>query len=341
MQPRAFQDARAQGVDHRDRTAALHLDQTHHPQSRVRPQVQRVDVVGVDPAQHHVHPLEGAQRPHPQPAFADHQVGTLHEGEAQHRRQVGLIERGLGVDTRAEHHHHRVLGRFRGGVDQRQPQRLGERRGRARPDPFVDIGDGVGDHPAVGQRVAGARRGLCPVRVDQETAVGGPADVTTVHEQLMSTGVLDAAGGPDVAGMTEQQLGRQDPAGDRPARTIQIGQDGVEQPGALHHTGLQRLPVRRRQQQRDTVQMPGARHRDALSVGDGLAVPVDLDVGDAVVVDQSAHHVAQPLQAGAAAFADEIAEFLPRRPDGAGGVDELVVPGAPERSRRSRPGPAA
>ncbi len=354
LQPRAFQDARAQGVDHRDRAAALHLDQADHTQPRVRPQVQRVDVLGVDPAQHHVDPLEGAQRPHPQPAVADHQVGTLHQREAQHRRQVGLVERGLGVDARAEHHHHRVLGRFRGGVDQRQPQRLGERRRRPRPDPLVDVGDGVGDHPAVGQRVAGSRRSLRPVGVDQEAAVGRPAHITAVHEQLMATGILDAAGRPDVAGMAEQQLGRQDPAGDRPARPVQVGQDGVEQPGALHHTGFQRLPVRRRQQQRDAVQMPGARHRDALSVGDGLAAQVesrvaallpfgmvDLDVGDAVVVDQSAHDGAQPLQSGAAAFADEIAEFLPGRPDGAGGVDELVVPGAPERSRGSRPGAAA
>jgi hypothetical protein len=61
-------------------------------------------------------------------------------------------------------------------------------------------------------------------------------------------------------------------------------------------------------------------------------VPVDLDVGDAVVVDETLDHRAQPAQPVPAAFADTVGEVTPRRPDVPCGVDEFVVP-------RLRPAP--
>ena len=128
-------------VDHRHRAPAQHLDQSDHAQAGIGAQVQRIGVGGVHPAQHHVDPLEGAQRPHPQLAVAHHQVGALHQRETQHAGQIGLVERGLGVDAGAEHHHHRLLRGLRGGVDQRQPQRLRPRRGRPGPDPLVQVGE--------------------------------------------------------------------------------------------------------------------------------------------------------------------------------------------------------
>jgi hypothetical protein len=57
-------------------------------------------------------------------------------------------------------------------------------------------------------------------------------------------------------------------------------------------------------------------------------VAVDLDVGDAVVVDQAAHRRAQVVQAGAPTLAYAFGQLLPGRADIACGVDEFVVAGA-------------
>ena len=180
--------------------------------------------------------------------------------EAQHAGQVRLVERGLGVDAGTEHHHDGFLGGLGRGVDERQPQRLRPRRRGPRADALVEVGDGVRHHAAVGHCVAGPRRRLRPVGVDQELAGRGAADVAAVQEQLMAPWHLDAAGGAHVSGMAEHQLRRQRAAGDRPARPVEVGQHGVEQSGALHQTGLEDVPVGRRDQQRQRVQMPRAGH---------------------------------------------------------------------------------
>ena len=144
----------------------------------------------------------------------------------------------------------------------------------------------------------------------------------------MPAGHLDAAGGPDITRVREQQLRRQHPAGNRMAWPVQIGQHGVEQPGALHQTGFQGVPVRRGEHQRQRVEVPRSRLRGAVAVGDRFAVPVDLDVGDAVVVDQAADDRPQPVQATAAALAHAFGQLPPCGADIARGVDELVVTGA-------------
>jgi len=42
--------------------------------------------------------------------------------------------------------------------------------------------------------------------------------------------------------MAEDQFGRQPTLADRPARTVEIGQQGVQQARALFHAGRQRSP---------------------------------------------------------------------------------------------------
>ena len=182
-------------------------------------------------------------------------------------------------------------------------------------------------HATVGQRVARARRRLRPVGVDLEAAVTRAAEITAVHEQLVSAGYLDTAGGTDVAGVREQQLRRKHAAGHRDTRAVQVGQHRVEQPGALQQTGFQDVPVGRRDHQRQRVQTPWPGLRRPVPVGDGVTVAVDLDVGDAVVVDRAAHRRPKLVQAGASAFAHTVGQFTPGRPDIACGVDEFVVAG--------------
>ena len=170
-QRRTFQDPTAERVDHRHRSPSQHLDEADDAETRVGPQVEGIDVGGVHPAQHHIDPFEGAERPHPQLAVADHQVGALHQREAQHARQVGLVECGLGVNAGAEDHDDRLLGGFGRGVDERQSKRLRPRRRRARTDLLVEIGCGVCDDAPIGKCVARAGRRLRPVGVDSEHPV--------------------------------------------------------------------------------------------------------------------------------------------------------------------------
>jgi hypothetical protein len=325
LQPRAFQDPAAQRVDHGDRTAALRFDQPDDPQPRVGSQVQRIGIVGVHSPQHHIDTFQRAQRTHPQFSVADHQIGAFHQRETQHRGEISLVECGFGVDARTQHHDDRVLGNIGRGIDQGQPQCLNERRRRSRPDPLVQVRDGVRDHTPIRQRVPGARRCLRPVGIDAERAIGGAADIAAVHEQLVATGNLDAARGPQIAGMGEQQLRRQHAARDRALRAVKVGQHHVEQPRPLHQPGFQHLPVGCRQHQRQPVEEPWAGLGRAVAVADRVAVLVDLDVGDAVVVDQALHHRAQPLQSRAPPLADRLGQLGPGRAQIAGFVDEFVV----------------
>ena len=61
LQPRVFQNSTTQTVDHGDGAPSLSLDQADHPQPGIRPKVERIDVLGIHPAQHHVDPFERAQ----------------------------------------------------------------------------------------------------------------------------------------------------------------------------------------------------------------------------------------------------------------------------------------
>ena len=73
--------------------------------------------------------------------------------------------------------------------------------------------------------------------------------------------------------------------------------------------------------------MPRPRRRAPVAVGDRVTVRVELDVGDAVVVDQAAHHGAQLVQPAAAALADALGQLEPGWPDIACRIDEFVVSG--------------
>ena len=79
--------------------------------------------------------------------------------------------------------------------------------------------------------------------------------------------------------------------------------------------------------------MPRPGRGGAVAVGDGVTVRVELDVGDAVVVDQAAHDGAQLLQPGPAALTDALGQLPPRWPDIACRIDEFVVSGGRATTR--------
>ena len=209
LQTGTFQDSAAQGIDHGHGASPGDLHQSHHTESRVGPKVQRIGVLSVHPAKHHIDPLEAPQRSHPELAVPHHQIRALNQRESQNCCEIGLVESSLRVNTGAEDHHHWILGCSRRGVDQSQPQRLGERRRRAGRDPLVEFGYRTCHDAAVGQRISRAGWGLSPVGVDLELPVRAPAEIAAVHEQLVSAGVYDPLHGPQISGMTDQQPRRE------------------------------------------------------------------------------------------------------------------------------------
>ena len=183
------------------------------------------------------------------------------------------------------------------------------------------------DDSPPGQGVPGPRRRLGPVGVDPEPAVVEPAEVTAEEEELVASRVLQAARRPDVTAVGEEQLRRQDPAGDGPPRSVEVGQYRIEQSRALQHARLEHLPVRGRHHQGDSVQLPRRGRGHSPAVGDRLAVAVDRDVGDAVVFHQAVDNLAKALEPVTPAFGDDVGELGPGGPHRTRLVEELVVRG--------------
>ncbi len=323
LQPGTFQDATADRVHHSHRAAVLCLDQAGHAEPRVGAQIERVGVGGIDAAKDHVDAFERTQRAHPQSAVTNHQVGALDQRETQQRGEIRLIEGGFGVNARAQDDDHRILNAVGCRVDQRQPQRLSKWRRRPRSHLLVEVGQCLRKHPPVSERISGAGGGLGPIGVHLEAAVGAPADIAGMHEELVVSRHLDSIGGPDVTGMGEQQFRWQHALDERASVAVHVGQHGVEHPGSLHQSGFEHVPVVSGHHQRQRVQAP--RSRLVVTIGDGLFGGIDTGVSDVVVVHQPAYRGVQPAHAGPSAITDRVGEVGPRRADVSDLVEELVV----------------
>ncbi len=293
---RVLHDAGADGVDHADGALPDALDQTGHPQPGPGSQLQRIGPDGVDPAEDDVDLLQLAQHPHPDPAVADGEVPPLDQREAEQGGEEGLVEGGLGQGARAEHDDPGVLHPGRRGVDQRGPHRLEERGQPVQVRCVVDLGHHPGDDPTVLHRVAGAGRRLGPVRHHLPLAVGVPAEVDRDHEQRRADDV-GADHGAQVLVVIQHRRHRQVPTRQQLLGPVQVGDDRVQQLGALHDAGLQRRPLALLQHQRQRVQPPGhllgqrqrlrrfaGRHGGR--IGEGDRGGGTRGVGDAVVLEQ-------------------------------------------------------
>ncbi len=105
-------------------------------------------------------------------------------------------------------------------------------------------------------------------------------------------------------------------------RAVEIGEDEVEEAGALGEAGLERGPIVGIEDEGDGVEIPGAVHAG------GVAVDV---VGDAVVVDELAGGVPAASEFAGAEVVEEIDEHLPVAANGTVGL-------LPFRQRRGRAG---
>ncbi len=121
--------------------------------------------------------------------------------------------------------------------------------------------------------------------------------------------------------MTEDQLGRQDPAAQRCLRAVQVREQSVEEPRALNQARLDRDGVVRRDQKRDRVEFPRALHPARVTVN---------VISNAVLPDQVLGFLPAPFQLGQSDRIHLLEKRMPMRAQAPIGGDYLV-----KRTRRT------
>jgi hypothetical protein len=128
--------------------------------------------------------------------------------------------------------------------------------------------------------------------------------------------------------MRPQQLGRQETLAQQALRAVEVGQDQVEQLGALRETGFERLPLARREEQRQGIELPGPVRAPR------IAVHV---VGDAVLAQQPPRQVPSSRQLLRPEARERIGEPGPVRARRFGARQQLVVHVGVRRQRVAEP----
>jgi len=124
-----------------------------------------------------------------------------------------------------------------------------------------------------------------------------------------------AAQRPQELGMAGDEVRRDHAVLDQPLRTVNVAQHGLGQNGALDDGGLDRLPVRRRQDEGHDVDLPGP----------GLAAAIVIDVvGDAIVLRRGAGRRLAALEFLRRQLAQGAGEGAPVRPHQAAGTAQFV-----------------
>ena len=100
-----FEHARAERVRHEDAARPPGLHEPRHAERRVRPQLERIAVVVVQPAENRVHLTETGDGLHEHAIVADGEIGAFDERKPEMPGEVRVLEVRLVVRTRREQHH--------------------------------------------------------------------------------------------------------------------------------------------------------------------------------------------------------------------------------------------
>ncbi len=87
--------ARARHVGDDDAVLAQHVDQAGHAELRGGIELQRIEKIGIDPAQQHVEPLQAGDGADMNAVAADGEIVALDQQEAEIARQRGVLEIGF------------------------------------------------------------------------------------------------------------------------------------------------------------------------------------------------------------------------------------------------------
>ena len=235
-----LQYAGARHVGDDDAVLAQHVDQAGHAEMRRRIEFQRIEEIGIDPAQQHVEPLQPRDGADMNAVAADGEIVALDQQEAEIARQRGVFEIGLAEGARRQQPDPRLV--TVGAGAQRLAECLEERRHALDIHRLVEVGKGARQHQAIFQRVAGTRRRLGAVVQHPPAPIGAAADIGRIEVKMAAAGRFDAANRAQIFVAAGNRGRRHRAVGDQPALAIEIAQHHFEQLGALGDARGQLLP---------------------------------------------------------------------------------------------------
>ena len=281
--------------------------QAGHPQSRVWPEGQGIQIIVVDAAVDDVDLLSSLGRAHEDLAVVDEQVAPLDQIDPQFVGQEGVFIVGRVERSRRQHDDGRI-----------SPRRLGCRGAQAGQQhvgvcldrPHRIVGEQVGEQPhhhlAVLQHVGDPRRRAAIVfqHVEAVLARADQIDAGDMHPDPARRPPALHLG--HIVGIGQDQFGRDDARLQAFLRPVDVGQEQVHGPDPLDQPGLQPGPFRRADDARHDVE------RDQPLAGLGVAIDGEGDAHAAeeqlrlprAGLKQSFGCVRQPAGEPAIAFAD-------------------------------------
>ena len=236
-----FQYAGARHVGDDDAVLAQHVDQAGHAEMRGRIELQRIEKIGIDPAQQHVEPLQPRDGADIDAVAADGEIVALDQQEAEIARQRRVFEIGLAEGAWRQQPDPRLVAIGAGA--QRIPECLEERRHALDIHRLVEVGKGARQHQAIFQRVARTRRRLRAVVQHPPAPIGAAADIGCIKVKMAAAGRFDAANRAQIFVAAGNGGRRHRAIGDQPALAIEIAQHHFEQLGALGDARGQLLPI--------------------------------------------------------------------------------------------------
>ena len=244
-------------------------------------------------------------------AVAHGQVATLDQQQAEVAGEIGLLEIGLVVGAGRQQADARIAAP--GASGKAGAERLEERREPLDVHGAVEVRPGARQHEAVGERVAGARRGLHAITQHPPAPVRPAADVGGIELDVGLALGQDAGERLQIIRAAGDGGGRQGALVHQETRTVDVLQDLLDQLGALGHASGDGLPFRGLDQQGQMADRPAF-----------LGVVAIGAIGRAGVADVPVGRGETPGHLLGAELDEARDEGEPRGPRPPVGADELV-----------------
>ncbi|ACL60216.1 hypothetical protein Mnod_5371 [Methylobacterium nodulans ORS 2060] len=334
-EPAALDEARSRHVARHAGAGPQGLHQAGDAEPGIRVEGERIDEVAVDPAPEHVGALEARHRAHVEAPILHQEVVALDQREAEIAGEDRLLDIGVAVGARGEEADAR-LAPLR-GCREPVPEVLEEEGEPLDIEGFVQLRQGAGEHHAVLQRIAHARRGLRAVGEHPPAPVRSPRQVRGVEVELAPAARLaQAVEGAQEFGAARHRGGGDEPRRDEACIAVEVGEHRFEQARALGDARGDLLPFVALDEEGQHAEGPVALRRLPVDpVGDAGVVDVALGGGKTrrdLVLGQAREPVeeAVPGRAGRAVGADHLVGHARKRPVAG------APAGTPLRPRRIR-----
>ena len=306
-QRRVLEEATPERVEYRHSSSPNGFDKAGNPEEGVRPELDRVAPLVVDPSQDHVDRVEARQRPQPDPVVLDEQVAALDERDAEVRGQVRMLEVRLARRAGGQDDRPGLVDPVGGG-----PGHPGADGAEEAGQPF-DPGGPVqrrqdpGEGGAVDQRIAEPGWGLGPVADRTEPAGAVAYDVDCGEEEPGNPRAVPTGAGPQECRVAEHQLCWEESLRHEPPVSVEVCGDEVEEGHALGHRLLEPAPLGLIEHEGNRIERPRSTPADP--------IPTDV-VGGAFVAEQAGEFVTageQPRRPKRCQLVGNLAPVLPHR----------------------------